>query len=117
MATPSTGQPRGRPKGAKSKRTLDRQRAVQDAVKAIEASLPESFDGDAHALLMLVYKDVRLPLGIRLDAAKTAIGYEKPRLANTELNASIRQSVADFTDAELAVLADQEGGGGGACEA
>ena len=33
---------------------------------------------------MAVYKDTTLPLQIRLDAAKAAIAYEKPRLAAVE---------------------------------
>jgi hypothetical protein len=33
---------------------------------------------------MAVYKDPRQPIELRLDAAKTAIPYEKPRLAAIE---------------------------------
>ena len=39
------------------------------------------FQGDAHAFLMMVYKDPSLPLALRLDAAKAAIPFEKPALA------------------------------------
>jgi hypothetical protein len=62
-----TGNPRGRPKGAKSSRTVE-----------------TAFDGDAHELLMAVYKDTSHPLLTRIDAAKAAIGYEKPRLQAIE---------------------------------
>jgi len=41
------------------------------------------FKGDAHAFLMMVYKDPSLPLALRLDAAKAAIPFEKPALAAT----------------------------------
>jgi hypothetical protein len=39
------------------------------------------FEGDAHALLMFVYKNPALDIQIRLDAARVAIKYEKPSLA------------------------------------
>jgi len=40
---------------------------------------------DAHALLMALYKDPRKEITIRLDAAKAAAPYEKPKLASTEI--------------------------------
>ena len=39
-----------------------------------------AFSGDAHSLLICVYKDPNIPLDIRIDAARAAIAYEKPRL-------------------------------------
>ena len=39
------------------------------------------FNGDAHALLVMIYRDQTLPLVMRLDAAKAAISYETPVLA------------------------------------
>lgn len=57
---------------------------MQEAASWLDQQMPESFKGDAHALLMSVYKDVTHPLSIRLDAAKAAISYEKPRLAAVE---------------------------------
>jgi type II secretory pathway component PulM len=42
------------------------------------------FHGDAHALLMTVYKDLKQPIGLRMEAAKAALPYEKPRLASIE---------------------------------
>lgn len=79
-----TGNPRGRPKGAKSKRTLEREQKVEAAAKALESLLPDAFTGDAHAFLMAVYKDTSNPLKDRLAAATAAIGYEKPKLAAIE---------------------------------
>ena len=52
--------------------------------KRLEVALPNAFEGEAHELLMAVYKDQDLPLPIRIDAAKAAIGYEKPKLAAVE---------------------------------
>ncbi|KMO30715.1 hypothetical protein VQ02_27515 [Methylobacterium variabile] len=79
-----TGRPRGRPKGAKSKHTREREAAVQAAAEALAEAIPEAFDGDAHALLMAVYKDPRHPIELRLDAAGKAIKFEKPALASVE---------------------------------
>jgi hypothetical protein len=82
-----TGNPRGRPKGAKSARTIERQAAMQEAAKkAAEALGVEAFDGDAHALLMMIYKNAAHQIELRVDAAKAAIGYEKPRLATVDNN-------------------------------
>ena len=44
------------------------------------AELEEPFEGDAWALLASVYKDKRQSINLRVDAAKAAISYEKPRL-------------------------------------
>lgn len=78
-----TGKPRGRPKGAKNQHTLDREEHIAAAAVAVEDALPDAFKGDAHALLMLVYKNTANELQVRLDAAKAAIAYEKPRLSST----------------------------------
>lgn len=76
-----TGRPRGRPPGAKNKRTEEREEAMKAAADVIAESLPAAFTGDAHALLMSVYKDQTQPIDLRVDAAKAAIRYEKPALA------------------------------------
>jgi hypothetical protein len=72
----------GRQPGTKNKRTLARERAqAETAVKITAALGANAFDGDAHALLTAIYKNPEQPIALRLDAAKAAIGYEKPRLA------------------------------------
>lgn len=88
-----TGRPRGRPVGFRLQQTRDREARVQAAAAVIEELLPEAFKGDAHALLMSVYKDTTLPLLVRLDAAKASIAYEKPRLAAVEHSADGNQPV------------------------
>ena len=99
-----TGQPRGRPRGAKSKRTVERQQRLEETAEALEALLPKSFKGDSHALLMAVYKDETLPLDTRLDAAKAAIGYEKPRLAATEHSGNGDKPIVTKTTIEHRVI-------------
>ena len=79
-----TGKPRGRPAGAKSKATRKREADLKAAAIRIESAVPGAFTGDSHELLMAVYKDVTMPWPMRLDAAKAAISYEKPRLAAVE---------------------------------
>lgn len=74
----------GRIKGTPNKRTEKREQAMHEVAEKIFAALPDAFEGDAHALLMTLYKDTTQPLVIRLDAAKAAIGYEKPRLSNVD---------------------------------
>jgi hypothetical protein len=57
---------------------------MQKAAEAIKAVTPDCFDGDAYMLLASVYKNQQIPLPIRLKAAETAIGYERPKLAAIE---------------------------------
>jgi hypothetical protein len=79
----------GRKKGSSNKRTEQRLAAMQEAVKKIEAALPDAFEGDSHALLASIYKDPSQPIQLRMDAAKAAIAYERPRLAATELSGGL----------------------------
>ena len=77
-----TGKPRGRPSGAKNKHTREREAKMAAAAEAIEKLLPNVFSGDAHALLMAVYKNELSDMDLRIDAAKAAIRYEKPSLVS-----------------------------------
>ncbi|MDR6292342.1 hypothetical protein E9232_004882 [Inquilinus ginsengisoli] len=74
----------GRPAGAKNKRTAETLAAMEAAAEKIAEVVPNAFDGDAHALLMAVYKDPKHELALRIDAAKAAIRYERPALAAVE---------------------------------
>ena len=75
---PKTG---GRRRGVKNKRTMALERAqVETAVQIADVLGGQAFAGDAHALLMGVYKDQSQPVELRVQAAKAAVGYEKPRL-------------------------------------
>jgi len=79
-----TGRARGRPKGARNKRTKEIIQLGQATAAAIENAIPNAFIGDAHALLMTIYKNPTFDMAVRLDAAKAAAPYEKPKLASTE---------------------------------
>lgn len=43
------------------------------------------FEGDAHMFLMAVYKDPTKHIDLRMEAAKAALPYEKPRLMAMKL--------------------------------
>jgi len=74
--------PCGRKRGVKNKRTAALERAQAKAAAKIEGVLGPQ--GDAHALLTAVYKDESQAIDLRVQAAKAAIAYEKPRLATVE---------------------------------
>src|ERR1700745_2087629 len=75
----------GRQKGTPNKKTAEQKAAIQAAVEKVVGELPEVFEGDSYAFLATIYKDKQQPIGGRMDAAKTAIAYERPRLSNVEM--------------------------------
>lgn len=89
----------GRKRGVPNKTTRERQEAMERASEAIEAAIGESFQGDAHALLMTVYKDPLQDWPLRIDAAKAAIKFEKPALSSVE--AKVAMTVEELTDEQL----------------
>ena len=74
----------GRKKGTKNTATVERQRAVAEMTVKLEATLPNVFKGNAHELLIAVYKNEDLPPPTRIDAAKAAIPHETPKLSSVE---------------------------------
>lgn len=90
-----TGNPRGRPKGVKNRRTKAVEAATAVAAVKIAEAIPGAFEGDAHSLLMAVYKDPLKDWNVRVDAAKAAIRYEKPALSSVtaELDANVKATV------------------------
>jgi type III secretory pathway component EscU len=75
----------GRPKGSKNKRSALLMGATSEAVEVAMRRIPNAFKGDAHAFLCILYKDEDQPMPVRIDAAKAAIAYEKPKLQSTAL--------------------------------
>ena len=88
----------GRQKGTPNKRTAALKAATKAAVEQVVGALPEPFEGDGYAFLATVYKDTRQPIGVRLDAAKTAVAYERARLSNVEMTT---RSISQLTDEEF----------------
>lgn len=82
----------GSRKGKPNRRTsaLDRAQA-ESAAKIAGALGADAFEGGAHDLLMSVYKDTTRPIEQRIDAAKAAIGYERPKLAS--INSKVEGSM------------------------
>jgi hypothetical protein len=76
----------GRKKGTPNRVTRARQEALARVEKLLAQAMGECFTADAHALLVAIYKDPSQPLIMRLDAAKAAIGYEKPKLSAMDAN-------------------------------
>jgi hypothetical protein len=91
-----TGNPRGRPLGAKNRRTKAVEAATEQAALKIAEAIDGAFEGDAHALLMTVYKNPLNEMALRIDAAKAAIRYEKPALSSVDskLDADVRAKVS-----------------------
>ena len=92
----------GRKKGSKNKRTLLLEgagRQIQNDAKRILGD--QTFEGDAHSLLALIYKDNSLPLAIRLDAAKAAIRFEKPAMSPVGARESNDNVVYEISDKPL----------------
>lgn len=89
----SRGRFGGRTAGVKNKRTRELEAATKKAQKVAEDILgSKCFVADAHTLLCMVYKSDEYPIELRVDAAKAAIGYEKPRLAAVMAKVEASQS-------------------------
>jgi hypothetical protein len=83
----------GRVKGTPNKKTVEAAKKAAEVGRVLAEHLGEHcFPGDAHALAMSLYKDTRNPPELRLEAAKAAMPYEKPRLSAVEHSGSIGTS-------------------------
>jgi len=72
--------------GSLNRRTKELEAKAVEAAKAIGSAIEGAFEGDAHALLMTIYKDPKQDMDLRIEAAKAAIRYEKPALAAVDVN-------------------------------
>ena len=91
----------GRKRGSTGEKTIARATRVKEVAKAIEQTIAGAFVGDSHDFLMTIYKDPNQPLPLRLDAAKAAIGYEKPKLAAIEHSTDPDNPLETVTRVEL----------------
>ena len=99
----------GRKKGVKNKRTRRiesaARRLLEDAKGILGDQGAKLFEGDAHALMVLTYKNPELPLDVRMDAAKAAIRFEKPAFTQTAVDLTVRPVRAeDLSDDELVAI-------------
>jgi hypothetical protein len=98
----------GRPSGRKTRsKSNEKLLAAVRATKQAEAFLlgtgSEPFEGDAHALLVWAYKHPELSLALRIDAAKGALPYEKPRLMSIDGRLDHKHSHVASVDAAAAL--------------
>ena len=96
----------GRPRGAKNMRTREVEAAMKVVADEFAEAVPDAFAGDSVAFLQTVYKDPKLPLSTRLDAAAKAARFERPML--TSSNMRVINSFEDLTREELGRLAAAE---------
>ena len=78
--------PTGTHTGARLKSRLspEQQARAKEAVRLANGN-GNTFKGDAYALLTFIYCSTDLPLTLRMRAAETAIAYERPKLAQVEM--------------------------------
>jgi hypothetical protein len=69
----------GRPKGRKNNATIKR----EEAMKAAADRLGGQFE-DGLAFLVAVYNDETMPLDVRVDCAKAAAPFQRPKLSSVE---------------------------------
>lgn len=74
----------GRQKGTPNKNTMKHAADMAIVQRKVAAVLPRAFQGDALAFLVAIYKDPTQEASMRIDAARAALPYEKPRLAAVE---------------------------------
>ena len=102
----------GRPKGAKNKKTLERDGALTAAATRLKELIPDISMLDAHGLLVAVYRDPEMPIAIRIEAARAALRVEKPALQTTQvsgeltLTAGIASRLAAARQRTAAITAD-----------
>ena len=95
-------------------------KSIGAAVDFLLQTGKEQFEGDAHALLVWVYKNPELPAAMRLQAAQAAAPYERPRLASIDARIDGRVTLGVVEDAgeklareinRLRAAAETEGAG------
>ena len=74
----------GRKKGTPNKANVAKAQVIKEMAIKLQAVIPHVFQGNAHELLIAVYKNEDLALETRIEAAKAAIGFEVPKLASVE---------------------------------
>ena len=114
--------PRGgsRPGAGRKPGTRDKTAEAKAVVAAHAQTLPDEIKPEIRAMsplqVMLRAMSIEANKGNWTGAsqhARDAAPYCHARLANVEMNATVRRSTTDFTDAELAALAGEFGAGSG----
>jgi hypothetical protein len=82
---------------------------AEKAAAAIGTIAPGVFSGDAHSLLMAIYKNPTHRIELRLDAAKAAAPYEKPKLASMEFKGDAENPLRHKLVIEFVRAGDRNG--------
>jgi hypothetical protein len=105
----------GRKPGTKNKATIEREvRARAGIAAALETGI---LPLDLMLTIMRGGPAAEAITERQYEAAVAAAPYIHPRLASSTVNATVRRSLSDFSDDELAALAGADGGGDGTDEA
>ena len=80
--------------GARNKRTVAVEQAMQVVAERLKEVVPGAFEGDGVAYMQSVYRDPSFPPELRLDAAAKAARFERPALAATLNSIPIIEPVA-----------------------
>jgi len=84
-----TGRPRGRPKGSLGKARVAFEEKLAAKAARVAKLTKGAFKGDAHDYLMSIYKDPKMAQTDRIDAAKAALAYEKPKLSAVQMSGNL----------------------------
>lgn len=94
--------------GRKSGTTNRRIKNIRSSMRAVSAyvgkAVPDAFEGDGVAFLVAVYKDPRIPLETRIDAAGKAARYERPQLQAIEHSGNPDKPVHQVTRIERVIV-------------
>lgn len=87
----------GRQVGAKNKKTLQLEALMSEAQSKMQELIgAEAFEGNALAFLATIYKNGKLPLDIRLDAAGKAARFESAVLAPVDAKGNAVQNYVAY---------------------
>jgi hypothetical protein len=94
----------GRRKGTTNRRVKKLRSVMREVAIRIGEIIPDAFEGDGHAFMVAVYKDPRIDLETRLDAAAKAARYEKPTLQAIEHSGNQDKPVQQVTRIERVIV-------------
>tara|TARA_R110002126_G_scaffold177078_1_gene325906 strand:+ start:1992 stop:2351 length:360 start_codon:yes stop_codon:yes gene_type:complete len=93
----------GRPPGRKNNKTLELEKALGEAVEGLD----DAFEGDAHAFLQMVYRNPKISIDIRIQAAGRALRVEKPTLSSGRSELNINVDIASRLEIARKRVADR----------
>lgn len=99
----------GRTKGTTNRKIKRLRSVMREVAIKVGEIVPDAFEGDGVALMVAIYKDPRIPLDMRLDAASKAARFERPTLQAVEHSGRIDSRV-EHSDARehLAHIVNRE---------